>query len=487
MFAMADIAAGIPDIVWDLCWVALVAMLVLAILLTIVHFRWKIFLARTQFDDLKHENEELLNFLNSVVYKMSGDNGIDGALKQVANNIKGKIGAESLCVLQRHDRKFSCVCVSGPCWLAETDDENIIGNESLLTEFMSEQEFPIGRGSLGSFWNCACKERINDASVDPRFVSHINRSHLESMMVVPHLSKDEKVDILIVALNNTAQKWEPFPAIFLDRLEQLSREIVMVMQLTDVYNDIMSKDRIDQELGFARSLQEAILPSKVVRVDGMEIVADSNSAKEVNGDFFDIIEVDRNRTLVLLGDACGKGVPACLLAMMTRCFARGVADKFTTLTDFLYQLNGKLINDTAEDRFITLGCCLLDRENWTMEFGRAGHTDLITYVHHHIRRLSMTGTALGILPNDIAKFETICIAFEPGTRMLMFSDGMTEATDSKGREFGVSGLSTAFQKACDSHDDSKSILANIFDAVKRYENSQSDDRSMVVISREAAE
>ncbi len=105
------------------------------------------------------------------------------------------------------------------------------------------------------------------------------------------------------------------------------------------------------------------------------------------------MEIDNNRLLIIIGDACGKGIPACMLTAMTRSFARSLADNFTTLSDFLKQVNNKLHRDTDADRFITLGCCLLDRSNSLIEFGRAGHTDLVTYVHDHIRICARTPSA----------------------------------------------------------------------------------------------
>ena len=193
------------------------------------------------------------------------------------------------------------------------------------------------------------------------------------------------------------------------------------------------------------------------------------------------MEIDNNRLLIIIGDACGKGIPACMLTAMTRSFARSLANNFTTLSDFLKQVNNKLHRDTDADRFITLGCCLLDRSNSLIEFGRAGHTDLVTYVHDHIRIVSPDGTALGILPDDFATFDTICLAFEPGTTLMMFSDGLSEALDKNAEEFGIERLTEVFRRSCEQGGTPQVIMDRILNVVADFEEEQNDDQTIVLI------
>ena len=187
------------------------------------------------------------------------------------------------------------------------------------------------------------------------------------------------------------------------------------------------------------------------------------------------------RLLVIIGDACGKGIPACMLTAMARSFARSLADNFTTLSDFLKEINNKLHRDTDADRFITLGCCLLDRSNSLIEFGRAGHTDLISYIHGHIRTVSPDGTALGILPDEFASFDTFCMSFEPGTALMMFSDGLSEALNRDAEEFGVHRLTEVFRRSCELGGTSQAIMDRVLDEVASFEAEQNDDQTIVLI------
>ena len=146
-------------------------------------------------------------------------------------------------------------------------------------------------------------------------------------------------------------------------------------------------------------------------------------------------------------------------------------------------MSDKLHRDTDADRFITLGCCLLNKKDMLLEFARAGHTDLVTFIHNHIRIMSPRGTAVGMLPGKLFKSDTICIALEPGTTVMMYSDGFTEAIDAEGKEFGQERLVKTFEQACTECNSLEEIVARISKQVIDYEESQADDQTLVLIRR----
>ena len=105
----------------------------------------------------------------------------------------------------------------------------------------------------------------------------------------------------------------------------------------------------------------------------------------------------------------------------------------------------------------------------------------MTYVHDHIRIVSQDGTALGILPDDFATFDTICLAFEPGTTLMMFSDGLSEALDKNAEEFGIERLTEVFRRSCEQGGTPQVIMDRILNVVADFEEEQNDDQTIVLI------
>ena len=172
-----------------------------------------------------------------------------------------------------------------------------------------------------------------------------------------------------------------------------------------------------------------------------------------------------------------------MLSAMTRSFIRALADNFTTLSDFLIHLNNKVYADTDDGRYITLNCCLLDKKNSLLEFGRAGHTELITFVHNHLRVIYPEGAGLGILPSDFSNFDTFCLAFEQGMSFLVFSDGITEAVNSNSEEYGIERLKIAFQDSIQHGMESQKVIERILDEVQQFsgDQAQADDQTLILI------
>jgi sigma-B regulation protein RsbU (phosphoserine phosphatase) len=244
------------------------------------------------------------------------------------------------------------------------------------------------------------------------------------------------------------------------------------------------QERLSQEIEFTRQLQASLLPDHFPAWDQFLVHSFTRSAKEVSGDFYDFVELDEDRLLIVIGDACGKGVPACMIMAMTRSFIRSHISRFTTLKNLLVELNDNLFRDVAEERFITLGCCLLDKKRSTVEYARAGHTEVVFYIHEHIRAIFPHGTALGLLPSELATIETFSFEFPPDMSILLFTDGITEAIDAEEEEYGDKKLEDVFKESCLAKNSPEQTIQNILDSVDAHTGPiehQADDQTIVII------
>jgi serine phosphatase RsbU (regulator of sigma subunit) len=459
--------------------VILSILLVIAII-TAVSFYRKAYELRTDLTGAMMSRAEISNFLSRFSAGINCDDGLDGALHSSACYVCEQVEAGSVAIYGLSDRKLTALGVCGDYPLT-ADGKITASNQKLLETLRNEVIIP-GEGFLGSVADSRHGELVPLASIDERFSIYPAKSRIGSVMAVP-MVKDGITYGVICAVDNRMLSDRPFSFAQFARLKSLASQVLMVQQLVQVYGEISRRERIDQELAFVRQFQMSLLPPDSMTLGDFSICARTTSAKEVNGDFYDMVKIDENRMLVMVGDACGKGMPACILASVTRSFARAMAAEFTTLTKFLRDVNANLNRDSDADRFITMGCCLIDKRGGLIEFGRAGHTDMIMHIHGHLRRLSPTGTALGMLPDEDAEFDTICLAVDNDTSIMLFSDGLSEALNHDREEFGTERLANAFHVACDHRDTPSGIIDDVMAAVHEFEYEQNDDQTMILIHR----
>lgn len=436
---------------------------------------------RNVLSQLRNEKKELNNFLQHFSNTLADPDSLKDAANTICRYVSEQIGCESVVIYKNVEGTLTFQGVYGPYSLIPSRNPNLLDNEKLLAEALKICKFTVGDGSfVGDIAVNQTREILNDGSLDDRFANTINPGAIRGV-IGDVLLHDDKVYGVIVVVNSKHAHHKVFDRNQIEQLSHLTTQIVLMHQLIDSYAMMNQQDRIDQELRFARQIQDSLLPKSLPKWAQFSINAYTRPAKEVNGDFYDFVKIDDDRLLIVIGDACGKGVPACMLSAMTRSFIRALADKFTTLQNFLLELNDKIYSDTDDCRFITVNCCLLDKRNSLLEFGRAGHTELITFVHNHLRVIYPDGSALGILPSEDTNFDTFCLAFEYGMSFMVFSDGLTEAVNENNEEYGLERLKNAFHQAIQKGYSSDQVIAEILNDVEKFATSQIDDQTMILI------
>ena len=202
--------------------------------------------------------------------------------------------------------------------------------------------------------------------------------------------------------------------------------------------EIRERERVEQELQVARTIQQASLPKEVPTLEGWRIVPHYQPAREVGGDFYDFFELDDGQLGLVVGDATGKGVPAALVMSSARSMLRAVAQTSNSPGEVLRRANDPLVADIPPNMFVTCFYAILEPESGRLSYANAGHD--LPYVRHgsDAEELRARGMPLGLMPG--MNYEEKEIILQVGESALFYSDGLVEAHDPKGEMFGFPRL-----------------------------------------------
>jgi serine phosphatase RsbU (regulator of sigma subunit) len=198
------------------------------------------------------------------------------------------------------------------------------------------------------------------------------------------------------------------------------------------------KQRLVNELELARTIQQSLLPRDFSRIAFLDAAGVSEPCCEIGGDFFDLIPIDSDRCTLIIADVSGKGPPAALQAAMVQGIVNAVSRTCPELPFLMSTLNACLLNRPAADRFVTAFAAALDRSG-RLRYANAGHpAPLWIRRNGEVVELGQSGPLLGVFPRS--EYSQASVQLAPGDLLVMYTDGLTEARDWRGRAFGAARL-----------------------------------------------
>jgi len=195
----------------------------------------------------------------------------------------------------------------------------------------------------------------------------------------------------------------------------------------------------EHEIAEARAIQEGFLPKQIAQLSGYEISGAWQSARIVGGDYYDVLPFDGETRGLCIADVAGKGMPAALLMSNLQAAVRGLASPAVSPDEFCARLNALLVRNMAGDRFVTFFYAQLDGPARRMRYANAGHNPpFVMHADGSHERLRDGGGVLGVFLDQA--YELGEVALRPGDRVVFFTDGVTEASNSDAEEFGDARL-----------------------------------------------
>ena len=220
-------------------------------------------------------------------------------------------------------------------------------------------------------------------------------------------------------------------------IEELQRSLKQRNQQLEqtVEKGTIALQQQEEELKRAREIQQMLLPSKLPQPAGAQIAGAWQPAREVGGDYFDVIQLDEKRIGICVGDVAGKGITAALLMANLQASFRAFATADTSPQVVCTKLNKFLCANTAPGKFVTFFYAVLDADACTLTYENAGHSPgLLLRSNGTTESLRGGGAVLGALPDWT--YQDYVAKLEPGDKLLLSTDGITEAENAQLEEFG---------------------------------------------------
>ena len=453
--------------------------------------RTRLALSRRRLRVAMRNSVEINNFLSLFSRNMKSKQDMENWMNVTARYVMELVEAQSVCVFALENGMLRPVGVSGPFPLFHKASSNyVMTKPKYLLEQLKSERIAVGQGIVGEAAKYKREIMLGGKDLEKAKLYVTDPLvPINCIMALPLISEGEVTGV-ICAVNNM-QKEDESEAYFtpeqFGRLRFITNQVVLARRIIEAYSKLSEQQRLNQELDFARKLQRSMLPETVPVWGQFSVHASTRASKEVSGDFYDFVQIDDDRLLVVIGDACGKGIPACMITSMTRSFIRANIERYTSLMDLMLELNSNLYRDTGDGRYITLGCCVLNRRTSTLEYVRGGHTELLVYIREHIRAIYPDGAGIGLLPSDAVEFDTLCIEFTPEMSVMLFTDGINEAVAPRtGEYYGVPRLKELYRTSCIAKEEPEAFIRKVFNSVDEFAQTpggegQEDDQTIVLI------
>jgi serine phosphatase RsbU (regulator of sigma subunit) len=265
---------------------------------------------------------------------------------------------------------------------------------------------------------------------------HFLSQSVGAALAVPLQWRGEIVGALLIGEKVTRT---PYSSEDVALLGALAEQVSVSLQNALLLRERVEVARFEEELNLARRIQRTSLLSKFPPLPECEVHALSIPSKHVGGDFYDVVPVGDGSYLIAIADVSGKGVPAALLSSMLQASLRTQAGAVTALADILRNINLLLYRSTETHQFATFFLARVDTDPARLTFSNAGHNWPVLLRRNGEREfLERGGTILGILEG--VTYEEGEVALGPGDRVVLYTDGISEAADASGEQYGEERL-----------------------------------------------
>src|SRR3989454_8294998 len=305
---------------------------------------------------------------------------------------------------------------------------------------LQELRLKLGEGLIGHVALSGKPYVAHDVRNDPRYVNA--RARTRSEMVAPIISNEEVIGVFDLE----SDELDAYSEDDLEVLMLLASQVAIIIDKVMLHEQLIEKQRLETQLEVARQVQLELLPPRDPQLEGFDISAYNFPTEEVSGDYYDWVRVYDDQIGVVIADVAGKGVPAALLMAFLRASLRAASHIGYAPHISMSKVNHLLWESIERNQFVTAFYGLLDASNRTLAYTNAGHNPpLLMDAEGNARFIDRGGVPLGMFRDT--RYYEYYLTLQPGEIFVLYTDGVTEATNTAGEEYGRDRLIDAVRRS----------------------------------------
>ncbi len=347
-------------------------------------------------------------------------------------------------------------------------------------EAIKSKSIKLGQGICGWVTKTGESLTINNPYKDPRFDPSFDKKsgfRTRSYLCMPLKTFDGTVIGTVQVLNKRKGKFTKKDAELFANFCNLSAIAIRNQQLINSRNE---QQQIQADLDYARSIQQSFLPKEIPRIKDYRFESFYFAAKEVGGDFYDIVPLDINRTAVYIADVSGKGIPAALFMSKMSSDLRFLLENEKDQLSVMEKINNQILERSSRGMFITLLLLVIELKTGKVKVFNAGHISPLIVGDSGINIFQRSeNPPVGIIKG--IDFQTQDFTLKPSERIILMTDGLTDIKDENNKILGIGGIKKIVEKHSISDDFKGDFLKEIDNLIKK--TGQPDDITMISVLR----
>jgi sigma-B regulation protein RsbU (phosphoserine phosphatase) len=418
------------------------------------------------------------NLGNAITAKIDLASVLELIISAAVRNIKADAGA--ILMVDEYEDILHVRATSGIYPPLGPVPEIVRVTPASLKRYFAETPIPIGETVLGETVRSGRPVLIRDTRLDDRMSG--NRAddilYVSSLAAIPLVVRGRVLGVLSVLKRSENQLFEDLD---FQHMETLAEYASITIDNLYTYTEVLEKREIEREVDIAAQIQQKLLPAGLPEVSIADIAVYNRPAKGVSGDYYDVFRLEQDKLGIAICDVAGKGIPAALVMVMIRSILHLIAsparDAATTLTWVNRGISGRI----DLDHFATIAYLIYDRRNREVQYSNAAHLPLMVYRRRTGTSFKVDTEGLPIGVEKETRYEQKSFFLEEGDMVLLCTDGILEAMNGAGRQYGLGSLKKMVEQNASLP--AAELVDAISDDLRRFVGNarQHDDQTLLVM------